>query len=212
MAVELVLVRHGETAWNTESRIQGHSDSPLTALGVAQARAIAARLAKERFDALLSSDLARARDTARQIAARTGHPVLEDARLRERNFGVAEGLTYGELDHQYPDVFSRVRETDPDFCIPGGESRRQFHERVVAAFTAVAGLHEGRRVVVVTHGGVLAILYRHVHGLGIATPHAIPIVNASYNVLRCETGRWQQVCWGDTAHMGGVASGDSWMR
>jgi 2,3-bisphosphoglycerate-dependent phosphoglycerate mutase len=201
VATELVLVRHGETVWNTESRIQGHSDSPLTPLGLAQARAIAERLGAERFDALISSDLGRARDTAGAIAGRTGHRAVEDARLRERNFGVGEGLTYGELDHQYPDVFSRVRETDPDFRIPEGESRRQFHERVVAAFTSVAERHEGKRVVVVTHGGVLAILYRHVHGLGIVTPHAIPIVNASYNVLRFEAGTWQQVRWGDTAHL-----------
>lgn len=201
MATELVLVRHGETAWNTESRIQGHSDSPLTALGLLQARAIAARLAGESFDALLTSDLGRARDTASAIAGRTGHHAIEDARLRERSFGVAEGLTYGELDYQYPDVFSRVRETDPDSRIPEGESRREFHERVVAAFTAVAEVHEGKRIVVVTHGGVLAILYRHVHGLGIATPHPIPIVNASYNVLGFDSGSWQLRRWGDTAHL-----------
>jgi probable phosphoglycerate mutase len=206
VATELVLVRHGETVWNTESRIQGHTDSPLTPLGLAQARAIAERLGGERFDALVSSDLGRARDTAGAIAGRTGHRTVEDARLRERNFGVGEGLTYGELDHQYPDVFSRVRTTDPDFRIPGGESRRQFHDRVVAAFTAVAEAHEGKRIVVVTHGGVLAILYRHVHGLGIATPHAIPIVNASYNILRFDAGAWQQVLWGDTAHLAATDS------
>jgi probable phosphoglycerate mutase len=206
VATELVLVRHGETVWNTESRIQGHTDSPLTPLGLAQARAIAERLGGERFDALVSSDLGRARETAGAIAGRTGHRTVEDARLRERNFGVGEGLTYGELDHQYPDVFSRVRTTDPDFRIPGGESRRQFHDRVVAAFTAVAEAHEGKRIVVVTHGGVLAILYRHVHGLGIATPHAIPIVNASYNILRFDAGAWQQVLWGDTAHLAATDS------
>ena len=204
MATELVLVRHGETVWNTESRIQGHSDSALTALGLEQADAIAARLAGERFDALLSSDLGRARETAMAIAGRTGHRAIEDPRLRERNFGVGEGLTYGELDYQYPDVFSRVRETDPDFRIPSGESRRQFHSRVVSAFTSVAEAHDGKRIVVVTHGGVLAILYRHVHGLGIATPHAIPIVNASYNVLGFESGAFRLLCWGDTAHLGGT--------
>jgi probable phosphoglycerate mutase len=208
LGTELVLVRHGETAWNTESRIQGHSDSPLTALGQAQARAIAARLADEKFDALFSSDLGRARETAAAIAGRTGHRATEDSRLRERNFGVGEGLTYGELDKRYPDVFSRERETDPDFRLPEGESRRQFHDRVVAAFTAVAEAHDGKRIVVVTHGGVLAILYRHVHGLGITAPHAIPIVNASYNVLGFEAGCWRQVHWGDTAHMGKVNSVD----
>jgi probable phosphoglycerate mutase len=202
VAAELVLVRHGETHWNTESRIQGHSDSALTPRGRAQARAIAARLAAGRFDALVSSDLGRARDTAAAIAARTGLPALEDARLRERNFGVGEGLTYGELDRRFPEVFARVRETDPDYRIPGGESRREFHDRVVGAFTSLAGRHDGARIVVVTHGGVLAIAYRHVHGLGIAAPHAIPIVNASLNILRFEAGAWHEVLWGDTAHLG----------
>lgn len=197
-----IVIRHGETDWNVASRIQGHSDSPLTAAGVAQAEAIARRLASERFDALVSSDLGRALATARIIAARTGHAIATDPGLRERNFGRGEGLTYGELDHEYPDVFSKVRETDPDYVIPGGESRRQLYERVRATFEALAEAHAGRRIAVVSHGGVLASLYRVIHGIGIATPHPIPIVNASFNALACEGGRWVVEAWGDIAHLG----------
>ena len=87
---------------------------------------------------------------------------------------MGEGLTYEEIDRQYPDIFSRVRSTDPDAPIPGGESRRQFHERVRAAFEALAREHDGRRVTVVTHGGVLSSLYRHVHGIGLERAAAHP--------------------------------------
>lgn len=201
MSTRLVVVRHGETHWNVASRIQGHADSPLTAAGEAQAAAIAARLATERFDRLVSSDLGRALATARAIAARTGHAVVADARLRERNYGVAEGLTYGEIGVHYPEVFSRVRDTDPDYVVPGGESRRQLFERVRDAFGSLAREHDGMRVVVVCHGGVLAALYRQVHAIPVGAPQAIPIPNASYNALVFESGAWTEQAWADTAHL-----------
>jgi probable phosphoglycerate mutase len=199
-----IILRHGETQWNIDSRIQGHSDSELTGAGRAQAEALARRMEREAFDVLLSSDLGRALATARIIAGRTRHALVADARFRERSFGVAEGLTYGELDHEYPEVFSKVRETDPDFAIPGGESRRQFYERVRSAFEGAAAEHAGRRVAVVAHGGVLASLYRLIHGLGIATPHPIPIVNASFNAVAFDGVRWSVEAWGDTGHLGTV--------
>src|SRR5258705_7413049 len=138
MAIRIILVRHGETEWNRESRIQGHTDRVLTAEGRAQAAAIGSRLAGERIDAIVSSDLGRAMDTAARIAMRCGRPVAGDARLRERCFGQGEGLTYDEAGVRYPDAFSRQRETDPDFAIPGGESRRAFHGRIGRAFDDLA--------------------------------------------------------------------------
>jgi 2,3-bisphosphoglycerate-dependent phosphoglycerate mutase len=196
-----IVVRHGETQWNVEARVQGHGDSPLTAAGIAQAEAIALRLAGDRFDALVSSDLGRALDTARRIAARCGHEIVLEPRLRERRFGVGEGLTYDDIGWEYPDVFSRTQATDPDFAIPGGESRRAFHERVTAAFEELAREHAGRRVAVVTHGGVLAALYRFIHGIAAATPQKVPIANASFNLVACEAGRWSVEAWDDNAHL-----------
>lgn len=201
MSTRLVVVRHGETHWNVASRIQGHTDSPLTPAGEAQAAAIAARLATERFDRLVSSDLGRALATARAIAARTGHRIVPDPRFRERNYGVAEGLTYGEIGVHYPEIFSRVRDTDPDYVVPGGESRRQLLERVRDAFESLAREHEGARVTVVCHGGVLAALYRHVHGIPVGAQQAIPIPNASYNALVYEAGSWTVEAWAETAHL-----------
>lgn len=196
-----LLIRHGETEWNLASRVQGHSDSPLTGVGISQAQALARRLAAESFDVLVSSDLSRAFRTAGIIAQRSGHAVIADARLRERNFGLGEGLTYGEIDHEYPEAFSRVRTTDPDYVIPGGESRRQFYVRVKEAFESLAGAHDGRRVAVVAHGGVLASLYRLMHGIAISAPHPIPIPNAALNAVRFEAGVWTVERWGDTAHL-----------
>jgi probable phosphoglycerate mutase len=199
-----IVVRHGETQWNVEERIQGHGDSPLTQKGLAQAEAIAERLAGEPFDVLVASDLGRAMQTALAIARRCGRPVIADARLRERSFGAGEGMTYAEIDRAWPDVFSRVRETDPDFVIPGGESRRRFHARVREAFTAIAREHEGRRVTVVAHGGVLAVLYRVVHDIPVGRPHAVPISNASYNAVAFEAEAWALEAWDDVAHMPGA--------
>lgn len=201
MTTRFVILRHGETQWNVESRIQGHTNSELTPLGRRQAEALGKRMAGEAFDVLVSSDLTRAVDTASSVATRTGHPIVMDARFRERCFGVAEGLTYGELDHQYPDAFSRVRETDPDFEIPGGESRRQFQSRVKAAFESLAAQHRGKRVVVVAHGGVLAALYRVMHGIAVGAPHPIPIANASFNAVAFDGTTWITETWGDTGHL-----------
>src|SRR5262249_32105907 len=148
-----VVIRHGETEWNVANRVQGHGDSRLTAAGRAQARSLAQRLASEHFDLLVCSDLGRALETARPLAEATGHAIQRDARLRERNFGEGEGLSYEEIGKRYPGAFPKHAVTpaqagaqfseteadiDPDYAIPGGESRRQFHERVAAAFDSLA--------------------------------------------------------------------------
>ena len=201
MVTRIILVRHGETEWNRESRIQGQTDSVLTAQGRAQAAAIGARLAGERIDVIVSSDLGRAMDTAARIAIRCGYPVAGDRRLRERCFGAAEGTTYDEAGVRYPDAFSRQPRTDPDYAIPGGESRREFHERVSRAFDDLAREHAGRRIVVVTHGGVLATIYRRIQGIDLATPHKVPIANAAFNEIVFDDGAWSVAAWDDTAHL-----------
>jgi probable phosphoglycerate mutase len=197
-----IVVRHGETRWNVEERIQGQGDSPLTDRGIAQAEAIGKRLARERFDAIVASDLGRAMDTAKRIGRHCGLQVVPDARLRERSFGQGEGLSYAEIDRLWPDAFSRKgASSDPDLAVPGGESRRQFHERVHAAFVALAREHEGRRIAVVAHGGVLAALYRIVHGIPVAHAHRVAISNASYNAVAFDGAAWALEAWDETDHL-----------
>ena len=113
-------------------------------------------------------------------------------------------MTYEEVDRAYPGAFARVRDVEPDFVIPGGESRRQFHERVRAAFEAIAAGHAGGTVLVVTHGGVLATFYRHIHGIDLGVAHPIAIANASYNVLRHDEAGWAVETWSDSAHLDGA--------
>ena len=201
VSTRFIVVRHGETRWNVEGRIQGQGDSPLTEHGLAQAEAIAGRLARERFDVLVASDLGRAMQTAAPIAARCGLEVIADARLRERSFGEGEGLSYAEIDRRWPDIFTRAGTTDPDRVIPGGESRRQFHERVRAALEALAREHAGRRVAVVSHGGVVAAVYRIVHDIPVAHAHRVPIANAAYNAVAFDGDAWALEAWDDTDHL-----------
>jgi 2,3-bisphosphoglycerate-dependent phosphoglycerate mutase len=202
----VVVVRHGQTYWNVEARIQGHGDSGLTEAGIAQAEAIGARLVEEPCDVLISSDLGRAHETAKRISSRNGHPIHLDPRLRERAFGVGEGMGYAELDRAYPGSFLRTGMVDPDLCVPGGESRRQFHTRVRDAFEEMVVKHAGRNLIVVAHGGVLTSLYRHIHGIALETAHPIPIANASYNRMRHDGRQWAIEVWSDTAHLDGAES------
>lgn len=205
VSTRFIVVRHGETQWNVERRVQGRGDSPLTEAGLAQADAIGRRLARERFDVLIASDLGRARQTAERVAFHTKLPIRFDPRLQERNFGAGEGMTYEEIDHAFPNAFSRDGTIDPDAAIPGGESRRQFHERVRAAFESLASEFDGRRVCVITHGGVLSTLYRVVHGIPVAHAHRITISNASYNAVAFDADAWTLEAWDETDHLPGAA-------
>jgi 2,3-bisphosphoglycerate-dependent phosphoglycerate mutase len=198
----LILVRHCETEWNREGRIQGyHSDSPLTAKGQTQAFLLAARLAGERLQALHSSDAGRARQTATPIAAAAGVDVLYHATLRERNYGAFEGRTYREIETESPEAYAKFRSRDPDYAPPGGESGAQFRDRVVAALERVAAMAEGRLAAVITHGGVLGIVYRYVTGMPLDSKRHYSLHNASVNRIVCSGGRWSLEAWGDVAHL-----------
>ena len=209
MATTIVLVRHGETEWNRAGRIQGHTDSELTEAGVRQAEAIGGMLGGERFDHLLSSDLGRAMRTAQLIAPNTGLEVRIESRFRERGFGIAEGKTYAEIDREFPEMFSRIRDTDPEYAAPGGESRRQFHERICSVMDEYAISHRGKSLLVVTHGGVLAAIFRRLSGLPIASPHKIDIPNAGYNRLLHDGETWRIQTWGAVAHLSARTDGDA---
>ncbi|MEO8081912.1 MAG: histidine phosphatase family protein, partial [Caldimonas sp.] len=146
----IVALRHGETVWNAEARMQGQLDTALSERGRWQAARAGAVLAGEGLQAIVASDLGRARDTARPLAERTGLPVATDAGLRERHFGVFQGSTYAEIDARWPDGAARWRRHDPDFGPEGGESLRAFYDRAVTAVTRVAEAHLGRAVAIVT--------------------------------------------------------------
>jgi probable phosphoglycerate mutase len=200
-ATRFIVVRHGETAWNAQSRIQGHLDSPLNEEGLAQALLVGERLAREPIDALYCSDLGRVRQTVQPLVDRTGlQPVITE-RLRERRLGVFQGLTSRECQSRYPADYAKFHGRDPDHAVPGGESIREVHARVGALFSELAAQHAGQLVVAVTHGGVLDALHRFITGMPLERVRDFPIYNASLNWVRSSSGAWSIESWGDIAHL-----------
>lgn len=207
---ELILVRHGETAWNRQRRMQGQTDTPLSDIGRAQAKALGQRLATRSFAALYSSDLERAWETAAAIAQACGHNIVSEPRLRERTFGIFEGLTYEEMTQRYPAEHARFSQREPDYAVPGGESPRQFFERSLACLDAIARAHAGETVVAVTHGMVLDTLYRAANNLPLQVKREAPLLNASLNTFRREAQAWVQVAWADVEHLAEVGVTRFW--
>ncbi len=198
-----LLVRHGETHWNREQRIQGQQNSELSAEGLAQAQAAAACLANKDADALISSDLGRTLQTAVPIAAALGLPITPHAGLRERAFGIFEGCTLEEIAGRFPEHHAAWRSRDPHYAMPGGESLAQVRARVKATLEGIAaqGLRE---VVVITHGGVLDTVYRLASGIPDDARRAWPLVNASFNHVDIDGGAWSLREWGVVSHLRGA--------
>lgn len=149
----ILLVRHGETDWNLQRRVQGHADRPLNETGIAQARALAEQLADEPIDAVYSSDLARAHDTARLVADAHGLPVETLPELRERDFGTWEGLTDDEVYERLPEARTS--------SWGDAEATDELEARILTTIRRIASQHPGERVLVVTHGGPLRMMLRH---------------------------------------------------
>jgi len=202
---EVILIRHGETDWNVQGRFQGHIDVPLNALGRRQAERMAERLAQERVDVFYCSDLLRTRQTAAPAARKLAIAAAPDAGLREQHFGVLEGLSFDEVQALHPQLLAEWLRHDPDYALPEGESVRAFHTRVLAAVQAIAERHAGQTLAIVTHGGVLDMVYRTVHGLPLHGPRDCAIPNAGLNRLRVEGDRFEIVDWADDAHLAGLA-------
>jgi 2,3-bisphosphoglycerate-dependent phosphoglycerate mutase len=197
----LILIRHGETVWNREHRMQGHSDSPLSDTGVLQARLLAQRMKSIDFASLYCSDSGRAQHTARTVAGETGHELIVEPRLRERHFGVFEGLTGPEMQTQYPEAYARFKSRDRHYAVPGGESAQAFRDRALACLTEIAERHAGEVVVVITHGLVCDIAYRAANGIDLMARRDFELVNAGINRFRFEGGAWHTEVWGDAGHL-----------
>jgi len=202
---ELWLIRHGETDWNRTRRLQGSLNVGLNALGRTQADQVSQRLAvlaaDEPFDAIFSSDLDRAHDTAKPAAAQLGLPITLDAGLRERNYGVMQGLDRQEIDQLLPETAAAWKSRDPDREIAGGESLRAFHDRVIGTLSRIGVAHRGQRVLIFTHGGVLDMAYRHATGLGFDADRNHLLLNASINRIVLDSDTWRVVEWANDRHL-----------
>ena len=201
MTTTLIIIRHGETFWNRERRIQGHLDSALTPEGIAQAQACATRLATEKIDAVVVRDLNRAQHTAKILTAGRALSMNSDVSLRERSFGSGEGMTYAEMDTKYPQMFAQTGLVDAEFTLPDGETRADFHARVKTSIEKLAAAHAGKCLLVVTHGGVLGVIYRWLNEMAIASAQRVAIPNVAYNRILVAPDGWKIEVWADTRHL-----------
>lgn len=200
----ILAIRHGETAWNVDTRIQGQLDVPLNDKGRWQAGRLAGALADEGITAIYSSDLQRAWQTAQPLAEATGLAPRPEPRLRERAFGVFEGLTWAEIERDHPEASERWRRRDPAFGPDGGERLADFYARCVEAVTTLAQRHPGEVLALVAHGGVLDCLYRASARVELNAPRTWQLGNASVNRLLYTAQGLMMVGWADTGHLDGA--------
>ncbi len=200
-ATRICLVRHGETEWNAERRIQGQIDIGLNATGVKQAEAAGRWLRNAGITALYSSDLKRAWTTAGAIGAALGLTPVAVPEMRERRYGVFEGLTYVEAQARYPEGYGAFEGRNADYAFETGESLKEMFARVTGKLQAIALAHPGESVVVVLHGGVLDVINRFVRGNPLEMHRDFLIPNAGINWVVFNAGRWSLASWAETAHL-----------
>lgn len=202
---ELIVIRHGETDWNRQHRFQGQIDVPLNATGLAQAQRLSERLAEEPLDVLVASDLQRAHSTALTLAQRRAQAVQVEPLWREQSFGVLEGLDVPTIRSQHAPLWDRWVRHEADYALPGGgESNREFYARVMRAMQATLAAHAGARIAVVTHGGVLDMLWRAANTLPLHGPRTCDIPNTGINRLRWSGDGLQILSWAEDSHLGGL--------
>ena len=200
-ATRIIAIRHGETAWNVDTRIQGHLDVALNDVGLWQAGRVAHALTGESIAAIYASDLRRAWQTAQAIASVADCPLTAHVGLRERGFGEFEGRTYAEIEASWPDMSLQWRKRNPQWAPPGGESLATMRERVLQTVNALAVQHIGDQIVLVAHGGVMDILYRLATSQELQAPRAWLLGNAAINRLLWTPDGLTLVGWADTGHL-----------
>mgnify|MGYP006266919277 CR=1 FL=1 len=198
---KILLIRHGETDWNKEKRLQGHLDIGLNDTGIEQARLLGRVLSKEKIDLAYSSDLSRALATANAITQHHDIPVYLDRSLRERCYGEIEGMTYAEIEEKLPDNHKAWHGRNVDFRPNKGESLRDFYERVAQGATRIAKSHLGQTIVMVAHGGVLDCMYRLATEMSLEAPRHFDLLNTSLNRLSFDGERFHLESWGDVSHL-----------
>ena len=206
----LIVLRHGETAWNVDTRIQGQLDIGLNATGLWQADQLGQALGGEEVDAVYASDLSRAWVTAEGVARHQRTQPISKQRLRERAFGCFEGLTFAEIESGMPAEARLWRTRDPHFApAGGGESLLAFRSRVIGVASELAARHAGGQIALVAHGGVMDVLYRAATGQELQAPRTWYLGNAAINRLLWTPQGFTLVGWGDIAHLTQPASAHS---
>ena len=209
MMTDFVAVRHGETDENLNGILQGQSDTHLNKLGIRQAECVAERLKHEHFDLIYSSDLQRTMHTAEMIAKPHKLPVFPLRALREWDLGVLQGGKWEDLRVKFPAVMQAFREERDELQVPDGESRSDFYQRVADCLDEMSERFEGKRILLVSHGGALKAMFRHVVGPVAASSHLPLTSNASVSQFRYVDGFWQLVSWNDVYHLRSLGENES---
>jgi len=205
----LLLIRHGQSVANSEGRLQGQFDSPLTEEGRDQARALAGRLARhiEIPSAIYASDLLRAAKTAEILAAALDVPVILDARLREYDIGVLTNIVWREIETLYPDVWHDLHHSREWARIPGEEGTEALHQRLEAALNDIRAAHsDDETVAIVSHGGSLGTILAHLLGMDVNRPTPFRFGNASLSIVELHPRGPILSCLNDTCHVDGELS------
>jgi probable phosphoglycerate mutase len=199
---EFTVFRHGQTADNLARVLQGHKDTPLDDVGRLQARCAALRIKGGHFDAVYSSDLRRAFETAQIIGTAVGLEPVPEKALREWHLGVLEGRPVKELLEKYPEIIHCFDVESGDLPVPGGEAHGTFEKRVTDCLDKLADAFVGKKIILVTHGGVMRAIFKHIVGVT-AEGNMLPTSdNVSYNTFfRYADGRWRLRCWNDVSHL-----------
>jgi probable phosphoglycerate mutase len=201
VVTRICIIRHGETDWNVEKRIQGHTDIPLNAVGRAQALAMAFNAAHQRFNAIYSSDLMRATQTAQALAQREDQEVKRLPQLRERHYGVFQGITADEGAARYPAAYAHYMARDLDYDFETGESLRRFAERVADAIDWLLRHHSGQTIAAVSHSGLLDVVYRRATGRPLHTPRDFKVPNCGLNWFHFDGQGWHLESWADRHYL-----------
>ena len=197
---EIILIRHGETVWNSQQRMQGHSNSDLSSVGQAQIQALGQWTKNVPFDLIYSSDSLRAKQTAEAITQFSGHELQFDQRLREKNLGVFEGLTSEEARERHPEVFRLFKTAGSKYVIDEGESTQQLQDRALEIVNEIRIKHPEERVLLVTHGGFIRVVMKHSLGLSLETPTRFLIRNTGVFRLEWED-KWLVSQMGGVSHL-----------
>ena len=193
---KITMVRHGETDWNIAMRLQGMQNSELTKKGIEQAKQAAEALRNKNFDKIISSDLKRAMETAEIINKLQDVPLEKNVSIRERNFGIMEGLTREEIMDRFPETYQGYMQRKDTYPVPEGESLVDFYARVTTGMQQIVRENEGKHLLIITHGGVLDCMMRMIFDYPLSAPRRFSIYNASVNEFSVNEGQWQLDSWG----------------
>lgn len=195
MTTRICFIRHGETDWNVTRRIQGQTDIPLNETGFGQALAMAFNATHYKFSAIYSSDLSRASVTAKMVAERQELEVRTQPNLRERHYGILQGITVNEMVKNYPDVYAHYKARDLEYDFETGESLLRFAARISVVIDDLTRLHSGQSIAAISHAGVLDIVYRKATGRLLNTPRDFVIPNCALNWFRFDGQGWHLEAW-----------------